>query len=237
VTIAGSRAAWTTAYGGETRILAASIIKCEEWVSARPTVGRQRVAGLSGDGGVLAYAVGDVATGRAQSEIGMVPRRWRGYQLQQVRDRVLGLSVDEGRIATVYDDGLAMVVTRAGRLIARFSVGDARAFSFRRNTLAVLERDALKLYDVRSGRVVRSWRVAERATSVDLQFGLALIAAGRDVLALNVKTGRTAVLFHAPAPVSVQLEAPGAAIQFNAHGHGYLRFAPMSAIEAGTHAQ
>jgi hypothetical protein len=47
----------------------------------------------------------------------------------------------------------------------------------------------------------------------------------------------TAVLFRAPAAVSVQLEAPGAAIQYNAGGHGYLRFVPLNAIEARTLAQ
>jgi len=34
--------------------------------------------------------------------------------------------------------------------------------------------------------------------------------------------------------VVAQIEAPGAAIQFNLGDHGYLRFIPMSVIEART---
>jgi hypothetical protein len=51
---------------------------------------------------------------------------------------------------------------------------------------------------------------------------------------MNLATGRTAHLFHAPTRVAAQIEAPGAAIQFNQAGHGYLRFLPMSRIEAST---
>ena len=42
-------------------------------------------------------------------------------------------------------------------------------------------------------------------------------------------------LFHAPAKVAAQIEAPGAAIQFNVAGHGHVAFLPMSQIEARTH--
>jgi len=55
--MAGDRLDWTTRYGSTTRVLAASKIGCKEWVVARPDSGAH-VAGLAGDGGVLAYAVG-----------------------------------------------------------------------------------------------------------------------------------------------------------------------------------
>jgi hypothetical protein len=65
-----------------------------------------------------------------------------------------------------------------------------------------------------------------------LYYGIALLTAGRDVFAVNVETGRTAHLMHAPGRVSAQLEGPGAAIQFNTQRRGHLRFLPMSWIEA-----
>ena len=48
VAIAGSRAVWTVSYGGTTRVIAAGITDCQEWVVARPSAGTHRVAGLSG---------------------------------------------------------------------------------------------------------------------------------------------------------------------------------------------
>ena len=61
-----------------------------------------------------------------------------------------------------------------------------------------------------------------------------MVAAGDNVFALNVGTGRTARLLHAPGRVAARIDSPGAVVQFNAGGHGYLRFIPMSTIEART---
>ena len=61
-----------------------------------------------------------------------------------------------------------------------------------------------------------------------------MLAAGRDVFAVNATTGRTARLLHAPGSVNTQIEEPGAAVQFNVGTRGYLRFIPMSVIEAST---
>ena len=95
VAIAGSRAMWTTTYGSVTRVLAASIIECEDWVVARPTGGEQ-VTGLAGDGPLLAYTV---ARSRGASSVGLVPRTWSGVPIARSRDRTLALSTDEGRVA------------------------------------------------------------------------------------------------------------------------------------------
>jgi hypothetical protein len=92
----------------------------------------------------------------------------------------------------------------------------------------------LDVYNVSSGRRVHAWNIPASATSVDLHYGIAVIAAGRDVLAMNVDTGRTARLLRAPAQVSAEIEAPGAVIQFNVGTQGYLRFVPMSLVEART---
>ncbi len=79
---------------------------------------------------------------------------------------------------------------------------------------------------------IHSWRVAAKAASLDLHYGIALVTAGRDVYAVNVETGRTARLMHAPTRVSAELEGLGAVIQFNTAGRGHVRFVPMTRIEA-----
>jgi hypothetical protein len=230
VAIAGLRAVWTTRYGGHTRVLAADIIDCVEWVVARPIDGVQSVAGLSGDGDFLAYALAR----RPASSVGVVPEAWRGHELARSNGRAAGISTDSGRVALLYRDGTVTIVTRSGRTAGRLDVGKARSIALRRNTLAVLRRGTLDVYGTASGRRVHSWKVPRTATSVDLHYGIAVLTAGRDVLAVNTATGRTALLLQAPGRVAAQIEALGAAIQFNVGAHGYLRFVPMSVIEART---
>lgn len=235
VAIGGSRAVWTTRYGAQTRVLAASIIQCQEWVVARPTEGIQNVAGLSGDGAVLAFALGDrSSSARQTSSVKLVPSEWRGSDLVQSRRTIRALSVDTAHVATLYNDGVVTIVRPDGGRERTLRVGGARAIALRRGTLAVLERKTLDVYDVQSGRRLHSWKTPSGATSVDLHFGIVLLSAGRDVLAVNASTGRQSRLLRAPGRVAAQLEAPGAAIQFNVKGHGYLRFVPMSVIEART---
>lgn len=226
VAIAGLRAVWTTRYGGETRVLAADIIDCVEWVVARPVAGVQSVAGLSGDGGVLAFAL--------DRSVGLVPGGWRGDEIATSNDQLASISADSGRVAELDENGTVAIVTSNGRAVGRLSVGKASAIALRRNTLAVLRQGTLDVYDTASARSVHSWSVPANATAVDLHYGIALVTAGRDVVAVNTTTGRTARLLHAPARVAAQIEAPGAAIQFNVGAHGYLRFIPMSVIEART---
>jgi hypothetical protein len=229
VAIAGDRAVWTTRYGGTTRVIASSIINCVEWVVARPGVGAQHVAGLTGDGGVLAYAV----NGRA-STVSLVPTHWRSRTIAGSDAAVAGISADSARVAALQKDGTVSIVTRSGRLVGQLSVGSSRAIALRRKTLAVLGHASLTLYRLGSNHSVQRWTVPADATSVDLQYGIALLTAGHDVIAVNTSTGRTARLLHAPGRVEGQIEAPGATVAFNVGNRGHLRFIPMSVIEART---
>lgn len=234
VALAGPRAVWTTRYGRQTRVLAASIIHCHEWVVARPIQGVQRVAGLSGDGGLLAYALGWTSRTRHTASVGLVPQFWRGLSLARSNSQVVSVSADSGRVATVYANGTVVVLTPGTQVVKRLRVETAGAMALRRDTLAVVGHGTLDVYNVSSGRRVHAWNIPASATSVDLHYGIAVIAAGRDVLAMNVDTGRTARLLRAPAQVSAEIEAPGAVIQFNVGTQGYLRFVPMSLVEART---
>ena len=95
-------------------------------------------------------------------------------------------------------------------------------------------RGRLDVYDTVDGERARSWAVPAGVIDVDLHYGIALLKTQRDVFAMDVRTGKTARLFHAPGRVFAQLEGPGAAIAFNDSGHGNIRFIPMSSIEART---
>jgi len=121
-----------------------------------------------------------------------------------------------------------------GQLVSRFAVGPARAVALRGDTVAVLLRGRLEIYSAETGLLTHSWRVPAAARSVDLQYGIAVLAAGGDVFAVNVGTGRTARLLHVRGRAAAQIDSPGAVVQFNVGTHGYLRLIPMSTIEART---
>jgi hypothetical protein len=228
VATAGNRLVWTTHYGNRTRVLAASSIGCKEWVVDRPAPDVS-VPALAGDGDVLAYASsGTVAVVEAESD------DWYGEVLSRSSVPVTAISVDSDRVAALYRDGAVAVLTERGAPVSRFAAGSARAIALHGDTVAVLRSGRLDVYSAATGLQTHSWRVPADARTVDLQYGIAVLAAGDDVFALNVATGHTARLLHAPGRVAAQLDSPGAVVQYNAGGHGSLRFIPMSTIEART---
>jgi hypothetical protein len=236
VAMAGDRLVWTTRYGNTTRVLAASTIGCKEWVVARPGPGAP-VAGLAGDGPVLAYALKGAGSADRPGTVGLVSAEsddWYGEVLSRSPAEVSGISVDNGQVATSYRDGTVTVMTASGNLVSSFDAGQARAVALREGTLAVLRSGRLDVYNAETGLLANSWPVPANARSVDLYYGIAVIAAGGDVFALNVSTGHTARLLHVQGRAAAQIDSPGAVVQFNVGGRGFLRFIPMSAIEART---
>ena len=228
VAMGGGRLIWTTRYGDKTRVLAASTIGCREWVVKRVARGTP-VTALAGDGSVLAYALqGAVGVVEAESD------NWYGEVRSRSAVSITAMSVDSDRVATLYRDGAVKVMSSEGDLVSSFAAGPARAIALRGDAVAVLGSGRLNIYSAVTGALTKSWAVAANARSVDLYYGIAVVAAGDDVLALNVATGHTAHLFHAPGRVAAQVDSPGAVVQFNAGGHGYLRFIPMSTLEART---
>lgn len=233
VAMAGSRLVWTTRYGKTTRVLAASAIGCREWVVARPGPDAP-VAGLAGDGSVLAYALRGSGSADRPGTVGLVGNEWYGEVLSRSPVQVTAISVDSDRVATLYRDGTVTVMSASGVLVSRFAAGAARAIALREDEVAVLRSGRLDLYNAETGTRTASWRVPADARSVSLHYGIAVIAAGGDVYALNVATGRTAHLLHVRGRAAAEIDAPGAVVQFNVGERGYLRFVPLSTIEART---
>jgi hypothetical protein len=229
VAMAGDRLDWTTHTGDTTRVLAASTIGCQEWVVARPGAGAP-VAALAGDGGVLAYALRGGTVGLVSND----SDDWYGEVLSRSSVQVIAISVDGNQIATLYRDGTVTVVSSKGDPVSRFAAGPGRAVALRGDTVAVLRSGRLDVYSAETGLLTRSWPVPADARSVDLYYGLAVVAAGGDVYAINVSTGRTARLLQVHGRATAQIDSPGAVVQFNAGDHGYLRLIPMSTIEART---
>ena len=229
VAMGGDRLVWTTRFGNESRVLAASTIGCQEWIVARPDPGAT-VAGVAGDGSVLAYALrgGTVAVVDAESN------HWYSEVLSQTASQITAISANDEQVATLYRNGTLTVLTDEGAPVSSFQVGPARAIALRGDTVAVLGSGHLDVYSAKTGLQTHSWSVPANARSVSLRYGIAVVAAGGNVLAMNVNTSRTARLLHVQGRVAAQIDSPGAVVQFNAGGHGYLRLIPMSTIEART---
>jgi hypothetical protein len=147
----------------------------------------------------------------------------------------VAISVYDSRIAALDTRGVVVITRPGGKQIGQIRVGPAKAIALRKNVLVALGRDgSLSVYSLASGHRLHSWSVGKTASSLDVEYGIALVTAGRDVHAVNLRTGRTARVYRAPAPVSAEIESPGAVVHFNAAGHGHLEFIPMSKLEAGT---
>jgi hypothetical protein len=178
---------------------------------------------------VLAYAL--------SGAVGLVSNDeddWYGNVLSRSAVPIAAISADSGRVATLYRDGTVTVMSARGDLVSRFAAGPARAIALREGMVAVLRRGHLDVYSAETGILTHSWPVPADAHTVGLRYGIAVIAAGGDVLALNVSTGHTARLLHVAGRAAVQMGSPGAVVQFNVGVRGYLRLVPMSTLEART---
>ena len=162
--------------------------------------------------------------------------------LAQGADAMLSQSTDGRLIAVLRSDGSVGVYSIRGALLGSVSPHLATDVAIRGDYLAVLtDDDTLVVYNSHSGRRLRTWRVAHKASSLDLSNGIATYAAplpgggySRVVHVRWLKTGRDRVLMTTPPQlIGVQLEPAGLAYAFNriAPGRpGAVVFVPMSRV-------
>jgi hypothetical protein len=80
-------------------------------------------------------------------------------------------------------------------------------------------------FDVRTGTLLRHFRVADSASGVDLQNGVVAFALDGKAMVLDLATGRTAAVGHAPRqPVGVQIESAGLAYAWSSGSRGEAQF-------------
>jgi hypothetical protein len=238
VALGGITAEWVTSYGNVSTVLAANIIACREWVVARLQNGAagDRLGGISADGGLVAYAIGRHERElRGQAVLSKIIRG--GVRARAIADGggvPLVISVDSKRVATLRQDGTVDIRGRDGRMEALVHPAAARAIALRKDRVAVLTRgDRLELFDVASGRLIRSIQAPAGArAAVDLHFGVAVFTVGARVYGIDVESGRIALLAEAPAAAKAQIEAPGVVYQFNRAGHGFFRFIPFAKVRS-----
>jgi hypothetical protein len=203
-------------------LISSTIVRCIEKVVTRSRLGRGAVRALSADGPIMTYGTsgrigflsGQQVTGNADSPAAPVQ-----------------LSADGRSVAVLRGDGRVDVRNAAG-LLGTFPAGGVRAIALRAHKLVMLRRGLLDVYDLSSGIRIHRWRVPlGSAPAVDVHFGVALLTAGRNVIALGLETGRRAVLFRSPTPVRAHLDDVGAVYRYNVGRGGVLGFIPFATVE------
>jgi len=219
VAIGGFRSEWLTTQAGSARLIAGSPL-CQEWVLGRFGA-PSRVTALAGDGGTLVYAV----TVHGRTTVSRVNGRYRPVAIAAGRGAP-HLSADGTRVAVAWPDGLASVGGRS------FEVGKVRAVALQGDELVALASDRLEVFNVATGGRVATWPVPSAAHSLDLQDGVATFASGRDVVALDTGSGRSAVMARGSAPIAgVQIEAPGLVYAWTSGRNGVARLVTTRAID------
>jgi hypothetical protein len=129
----------------------------------------------------------------------------------------LARSADLGRIAVQRADESVAIFSRRGGLLQEVRVSSVSEVVLRKDYLVILTRaQTLEIFDAASGEHLFTRRVPPGAGRLDVHSRLAVYAVERRVHAMNLRTGRSAVIATAPRDlVGLALEAPGAVYAFD----------------------
>jgi hypothetical protein len=252
VAIAGSRLAWIRALSGNTEIdeslFAATLPRPREMrlaaavrrgdTSGGPMRGGW-IGGLVGSGSVLAANIwttnaGGSVTSAALSSVGSS----RLTPVARGAQTITAASADAGRVAVARSDGKVAIYSSSGRLQTTIAPPSTSSVALREDYLAVLTKTGtLEVYNSRNGRFIRRFAVPGGARNLDLYAGIAVYSVYRTLYALQLTTGRVAVLaLPGRAVVAAQIEAPGVVYSYNTvrgiRSIGNLVFLPFALVKA-----
>jgi hypothetical protein len=233
VAIGGFRAAWLRSSGSEQAIVAGSP-RCQEWVIRRlhSGPGGDTVTAVAGDRQTLAFAITRHQRElRGTSEIAVISSRFRALDIASRTGVPEQLAVDGQRVAVLWDDEFVEVRGLRGRVLQKFELGAARAIALSGDTLLALRAGRLDVYSLRTAERVAAWAVPANVVGVDVQYGVAIFHSDHVVYALDLGSGRRAVLGRAPSSiVAAQIEAAGVAYAYNQGARGIARYVPIAAV-------
>jgi len=222
--IGGSRAAWTMSSARGQTTVASSIIACVEMTVTgfRSGIG---VSSVAGDGRTLAFA--------PNRRLRLPPNRVApglGLTALAPAAGTHAIAVDADRVA-VLGDGRVELRSSNGRTLGTFAARGARAIALRADRLLMLRGSRIDVFSVSQGTQVASWPVPRATRSVDAQYGVAVVVAGRTVQAIDLRTGNLRVLATAPVPPRAQIEPVGVIYHYNHRGHGHIRVIATATLE------
>jgi hypothetical protein len=252
--LAGGRVAWIVNQGGNSEsadyLYVSSVARPHERVLASAfrtgsvdgILTGNWLGGLVGAGAFLGLDHWATDSGGAVNSARLQRIGARLGDLAEGAGTMLAQSTDGRLIAVLRSDGTVGLYSTRGALLRSVTPHLATDVAVRGDYLAVLtDDDRLVVYNSHSGRRLRTWRVAHKASSLDLSNGIATYAAplpgggySRVVHVRWLKTGRDRVLLTTPPQlIGVQLEPAGLAYAFNriAPGRpGAVVFVPMRSV-------
>jgi hypothetical protein len=252
--LAGGRIAWIVNQGGNTEssdhLYVSTVARPHERLVASAfrtgdvsaVLTGNWLGGLVGANDLLAVdhwatdANGDVTTSRLRQ---VAPRL---VDLAEGPGTMLAKSTDGRQVAVLHADGTVALYSSRGVLLRTVTPHLATDVAVRGDYLSVLTGDdTLVVYNSHSGRRLRTWRVAHKASSLDVSNGIATYAApfpgggySRVVHVRRLKSGRDRVLLTTPPElIGVELEPAGLGYAFariSPNRPSTLGFVPMSRV-------
>jgi hypothetical protein len=236
IAVAGSRVAWLVNQGGNTEsndyLYTSSLLSPKERLIA--TAARtgdvdcvlegRAIGGLVGDADLLAVnRWTSVAGDRNSCETGVSAATLRRIRTSGTTpiaagsDAWLAQSADLGRIAVERADGTVGLYSRTGRLLREVTPSSVREVALQGNQLVVLrEANTLQIFNATTGAAQFARNAVAGAAQLAVHSGVAVYSVGRRVYAIELATGRSAVVATAPRPVvGLALEGPGAVYAYN----------------------
>lgn len=252
---AGDRIAWVTYDGGGKGTALATVTSSERAPAlisgvCDPVQGpsipcyRLPMFDLSGDGPLLVFDTwgwqcNDWVLCLSEPKLG--GRLWRLDGAHAVEIAASGkgltpLSVDGGRILVDRGDGLLEVLAADGSSLGTFQLNGTlvRAAMLHDRDLVVLTPNAVEVTDTETGQFITRWPAPADAQLVDVQNGVAVLIAGKDIHLLRLSDGRAAVIEPpGEGPVLAQLEPSGLFYSYKADDATYpgrLEFVPFDQL-------
>ena len=249
VALAGSRVAWIRNITGNTEaddyLYTRVLLKQQQLLTATRTgdtsgiLKGKWIGGLVGSGSVLA-----VNTWTTSSTGAVTKASLGSVGLAKVTPVAAGTgtltaeSADTGRVAVLRSSGSVAIYSASGSLQKTITPPTVKAIALRKDYLVALSKTrTLLIYNSHTGALIRSWPVPAGAKSLDVNENIAVFSVWRKVYALQLTTGKLAVLAtEKRAIVSAQIEAPGVVVAYNTvkglKDIGNLAFVPLSAVKA-----
>jgi hypothetical protein len=247
--LAGTQVAWIRTIEGNTEaddtLFAASLPKPHEHLLAtarrvgEPPAKGGWIGGLVGSGSVV--AVNLWTTNAAGTPVAGSLRAIASSALKTVASgtgTVLAESTDLGRVAVLRSDGTVALYSATGSLLRTIAPSSAREIALRKDYVVVLTKTkTLEIYNANTGAFVRRWPVPGGAAHLDLYGGVVVYSVWRTLHALQLTTGKDAVIASLKrAVVADEIEAPGVVYAYDSvrgiKDIGNLTFVPMHSVAA-----
>lgn len=154
-------------------------------------------------------------------------------------DDAVPLDVDRGRILALRDDGPLLLIRADGRRLRRWALkrGEVKGAAVSGSTLVVSTDTQLRVYDVASGALRKSWQLPiafAPARIEDASGNLAVYVRGGAVHLIRLQDGRDTALYSPgqSAFVHARLEQPGLYYAYNksAAKPGRIAFVPRARL-------